>query len=761
MTADAAGPRPIELVLARLATVQQRQGGGWQARCPAHEDRHPSLSIDETDDGRVLLHCFAGCARARVLDAIGLREPDVRPGRSAAGQRTRPARRPRSVGPPPEPAAIGLAHLAAAKRLPVEFLRELGCDDHGGGVRIPYHSEDGTLTSLRTRLALAGDRFRWRRGDHPLLYGLWRLGEIRKAGWVLLVEGESDCWTLWHHGLPGLGIPGKGIWRSDWAGALDRLEVILWQEPDAEDLAERVARDVADLRIFAAPPEFKDVSEAHVGRHDVAALVERVRVEAVPARETRARQAEKRLHEAHGAAHAVLAHPDPLELVEAELRVQGYGGDLRAPLTGYLCATTRLLAPRRGSMAGHVLFVGPSSGGKNAAMQAALRLLPDEAVHVIDAGSPRVLIYDEAPLEHRVVVFGEADSLPAGEDNPAASAIRNLLQDGRLHYRVTVLDAATGGHTVRTVDKAGPTVLMTTSTRPLGKQLMTRLFTVEIPDEPAQVRAALAAQAALELADPPPPSAALIAFQRYLGALAPIDVIVPFADELQRHLGNQPGGPRVLRDFPRLLSLTKAAALMRIAHRRRDPRGRLVADIDDYRFVRHLVADMYEASAGASSRIRDAVAAVGALTAADGPTSTVTVSQVAGHLGISVASASRRVHDAIAGKWLINDESRRSQTAKLRLGEPLPATSGLPLPEALGDQDAGLASAVDLGVFTFAADPAGSRPPVQQERLEGQDSGRPSSVTPENVQTADGPPPALLFNFGIFGDDEEWGTGTA
>ncbi|MFZ3322738.1 MAG: DNA primase [Usitatibacter sp.] len=44
----------------------------WLACCPAHEDRHPSLSIREVDDGRVLVHCFAGCAVDDVLAAVGL-----------------------------------------------------------------------------------------------------------------------------------------------------------------------------------------------------------------------------------------------------------------------------------------------------------------------------------------------------------------------------------------------------------------------------------------------------------------------------------------------------------------------------------------------------------------------------------------------------------------------------------------------------------------------------------------------------------------
>ena len=59
-------------VLDRLDGVRQSGPGRWLARCPAHKDRSPSLSIRELDDGRVLLHDFGGCDTEAVLDALGL-----------------------------------------------------------------------------------------------------------------------------------------------------------------------------------------------------------------------------------------------------------------------------------------------------------------------------------------------------------------------------------------------------------------------------------------------------------------------------------------------------------------------------------------------------------------------------------------------------------------------------------------------------------------------------------------------------------------
>ena len=51
----------------------RRSGDGWVARCPAHSDRRPSLSICHGADGRLLLHCFAGCSWAAIREALRAR----------------------------------------------------------------------------------------------------------------------------------------------------------------------------------------------------------------------------------------------------------------------------------------------------------------------------------------------------------------------------------------------------------------------------------------------------------------------------------------------------------------------------------------------------------------------------------------------------------------------------------------------------------------------------------------------------------------
>jgi hypothetical protein len=79
-------------LLSRLEGVKRTAPGRWIARCPAHEDRKASLSVRELEDGRVLLHDFAGCSTHEVLAAAGLEISDLFPEREQ--HHGKPERRP-------------------------------------------------------------------------------------------------------------------------------------------------------------------------------------------------------------------------------------------------------------------------------------------------------------------------------------------------------------------------------------------------------------------------------------------------------------------------------------------------------------------------------------------------------------------------------------------------------------------------------------------------------------------------------------------
>ncbi|MFN7112672.1 MAG: CHC2 zinc finger domain-containing protein, partial [Brevundimonas sp.] len=91
---------PIDKVLERLQGVR-RSGKGWVARCPAHEDRTPSLSVAEGHDGRVLIKCFAGCTLEAILGALGLEVRDLFPHDDDPWRWTRA---PKLPSPRPKPA---------------------------------------------------------------------------------------------------------------------------------------------------------------------------------------------------------------------------------------------------------------------------------------------------------------------------------------------------------------------------------------------------------------------------------------------------------------------------------------------------------------------------------------------------------------------------------------------------------------------------------------------------------------------------------
>ena len=80
--------RPLDRVLARLQGVR-RSGDGFMARCPHHDDASASLSVRETGDGKVLLHCHAGCPNLDVVASAGLSFVDLFPAGSRERQKPR------------------------------------------------------------------------------------------------------------------------------------------------------------------------------------------------------------------------------------------------------------------------------------------------------------------------------------------------------------------------------------------------------------------------------------------------------------------------------------------------------------------------------------------------------------------------------------------------------------------------------------------------------------------------------------------------
>lgn len=129
----------LELLLSRLEGAK-RNGKGYVARCPAHEDRDPSLSIRECDDGRVLLHCHAGCPTPAVVAALGLAMADLFP----------PGDKPRRPAPVP---GVSRKDLQDAVEFEKSILAIIKADASKGK---PISKEDFQRGQLaRKRIALA------------------------------------------------------------------------------------------------------------------------------------------------------------------------------------------------------------------------------------------------------------------------------------------------------------------------------------------------------------------------------------------------------------------------------------------------------------------------------------------------------------------------------------------------------------------------------------------------------------------------------
>ena len=172
----------VPAFLGRLSGVKPN-GKGWQACCPAHDDRHASLSVGHGDDGRLLVHCHAGCEIDAVLGAINFTRRDLYPQHGNNGNGTR-----RHIVAVSDYVTVdGELQYQSIRYEPKGFSQRRP-DGHGGHV--------------------------WQtKGLTPLLY---RLSEIQGRETVIIVEGEKDVNRLWDLGLPSsCNHGGAGRWKKN------------------------------------------------------------------------------------------------------------------------------------------------------------------------------------------------------------------------------------------------------------------------------------------------------------------------------------------------------------------------------------------------------------------------------------------------------------------------------------------------------------------------------------------------------------------
>ena len=224
------------------AVIEKYQiaGDNLVGLCPFHRDKQSSFSVDlktgqwhcfSEDEGGNFITFWAkyhGCdtkqAYKEILEKYGVAQEKPKPKQTG--------------GDGPSLAPYSVEQYSFDKRLPVDFLIEtcrVTTKKERAGLtclQMPYFTEDGQQAAVRKRYGKK--EFRWQRGSAGkiCLYGEWWLPEIRKVGWAILVEGESDTQSLWYMGLPAIGVAGASMFKSYQAATIQRLKLYIHKEPD-------------------------------------------------------------------------------------------------------------------------------------------------------------------------------------------------------------------------------------------------------------------------------------------------------------------------------------------------------------------------------------------------------------------------------------------------------------------------------------------------------------------------------------------------
>lgn len=207
----------------------KRSGSGWIARCPAHDDQNPSLSLSDGESG-LLWHCFGGCSQEAVADALRQRGLLPSPGSNQASHTSS-----RSGFSTPEELAAWLARKASATVTRIDLyspnFAEIRLDGPNGKTYRPIH-----------RIPDGG----WKTGDPPGKLPLYQIDQLPSDPEVpiLVCEGPKCVEAARKLGFSATtSAHGSGAARkADWSPLGDRREILIW--PDSDLPGRRYATDV-------------------------------------------------------------------------------------------------------------------------------------------------------------------------------------------------------------------------------------------------------------------------------------------------------------------------------------------------------------------------------------------------------------------------------------------------------------------------------------------------------------------------------------
>ncbi|MBI05865.1 MAG: hypothetical protein CMM54_02670 [Rhodospirillaceae bacterium] len=667
-------------LLARLEKT--RKSGSehqWTARCPAHNDKQPSLSIHKKED-RWLLKCHAGCSIDEIVHALGIGVTDLFEKKIGAIP-------PRSRTTLPHSKGITLAQYAQAKRLDLSLLERIGLKDVKRcglpSILIPYYDIHGEELGQRLRIALGGDnKFRWQKGAKVCLYGLQRLSKARANNTVVLVEGESDCQVLWQHRIAALGLPGAANWNEERDAShfegISTIYVIIENDEGGESVKKWLKTSSIRKRVRLVELPAKDASELYL--KDPIRFLPNLQSAFEKARSADAyfkAEAEREKSEAWALCAPLAQAPCIFQKLSEELPLLGVAGEPRTINLLYLVLTSRFLE-RPVSVA----IKGPSSGGKSFLVENALKFFPETAYYALTAMSERALAYSQEPLKHRFLVLYEAAGM---EGDFQSYLIRSLLSEGCLRYET--VDRTRDGLKVRLIEREGPTGLVVTTTKvSLHPENETRLLSLTIDDEPAQTKAIFESLAEIAANNGPDETLNLERWQALQCWLSYgiHQATVPFAHELADLV--PPVATRMRRDLGKVFQLVKTHALLHQANRKCNESGAVVATLDDYKAVHSLVADLVSEGVAVTTprSVRETVHAVGNIIE-QGYTD-ISTAQLATYLELDKSTAARRARAAVDLGYLQNNEDKRGRPARYVIGDPMPDEKEvLPAPVRLAE----------------------------------------------------------------------------
>ena len=219
----------------------KKSGEGYTALCPAHDDRNPSLSIRESEDGKLLVHCHAGCCTEGVLDAVGLTIKDIMPESKGTPfdrltgfetcQRVNVSTQYKTANE-----AIGSLNRGKPSKYWTYYNAELEPvsvvgrwdSDNGKDIRPVFKNGTG-----------------WRVGAMEAPRYLFQLPSIDESNVVFVVEGEKVAEAFGNLGLIATTSQGgsNAAGKTDWTPLAGKEVVIL---PDNDEAGQRYVSDVLD-----------------------------------------------------------------------------------------------------------------------------------------------------------------------------------------------------------------------------------------------------------------------------------------------------------------------------------------------------------------------------------------------------------------------------------------------------------------------------------------------------------------------------------